>query len=179
MPLRRRGRRRAEPGAATRRARPRGRRGQAARRRRAHPSGSTRATRGPATAPWHSLSHPLARRLALGHSVALWLRKEQREGEERESNRETELGFAPATASAGFYTARNERPAVGSKSTAQIRSGHRRPRRARAAAQLCRPRPTLRPGCGRAPRGAVGRADFGPRKEEQEPVFVFFFFQKN
>ena len=44
--LRWRGRRRAELGAAARRARPRGRRAQDARRRRAHPLGSTRAGEG-------------------------------------------------------------------------------------------------------------------------------------
>ena len=46
MTLRQRGRRRAEPGAAARRARPRGHRGQAARQRRTHPLGSAHAGEG-------------------------------------------------------------------------------------------------------------------------------------
>jgi len=79
MTLRRRGRRRAEPGAAACQARPRWRHGQVARRRRAHPLGSTRACEGAGDGSMAASLHRLRSLL-----VAAGCAEEEGSSEERE-----------------------------------------------------------------------------------------------
>jgi len=79
-----------------------------------------------------------------------------------------------------FLLGRDGRATVGCDPTTQIERVVSWPRWARVAAALCRPRPTLRPGCGRAPRRGGGPsriAGFGPNNSKEGAQFSFFLFQ--
>ena len=167
MALRRRGRRRVEPRAAARWARPRGRRGQAARRRRAHPLGSAHAGEGAGGGAMAAPPFVALASLALGRCCAAQRRDEVERGEsgeeERESKRQNELGFRDSQPRRRLLYRpilplgrRMQTDGADSLGRLSAQAGAR-------ARPNSRPRPRLRPGRGGA-RGkgvwAVGRGPF-------------------
>ena len=116
--------------------------------------GARAPARGPTTAP-RSLHRPLAHSVS-SRSLLVTLREKRaalRDKEERKVENENDLGFSPGSAASGFYPSET----VGRPSDVIRRRSAIGPNSAQAGASvgpLSWPRPRLRPGCG-GERGTV------------------------
>jgi len=144
--------------------------------------GARVSARGPATAPWLSLARS-------SHSVAAVCAEVER-GESGDEEREAEkaewpLGFGDR-GRGRFCSPEDAAQPSDRLQRRQMLGPAMRPRRARAVDQLCRPRPRLRPGCGRASREGSGPSRFcrflgrfallwAEMAEHSEIEFILFF----